>query len=456
MTDAEKGFRPPSNLDAERSALGGVLLDSEIALEAFTQLVAEDFFDRKHRRIYQAARDLDSRNEIIDIVTVSEELERKKWLEESGGLDYVASLTDCIPVLSSAVQHIRIIKDKSLLRQLLTASQQNIRDVLEGTGQAGMILDEAEKKIFGICGNLTSKDFTPISELVGSGMEALEKLRNAKGFVTGLSTGFDELDRMTTGFHSGELIILAARPSIGKTSLALNIAEHIAKLDQGAIAFFSLEMSSEQLTQRMLCANAGIGTKPIVEGTLAPSHWKELTDSADRLSRLPIFIDDSAGISSMELRAKVRHLGKREKIAIVFVDYIQLMRGEKGIENRQQEMARISGDLKALAKEIRIPVVALSQLSRQATRHEGPPRLSDLRESGAIEQDADVVLFLHDMKSDSDDEPSMGMSGYFRDVLLKIGKQRNGPRGDIDLVFDTAITRFFPRQPNQYEYNDQG
>jgi replicative DNA helicase len=185
---------------------------------------------------------------------------------------------------------------------------------------------------------------------------------------------------MTTGFHAGELIILAARPSVGKTSLALNMAEHIARLEKGGVAFFSLEMSSEQLTTRLLCANAGIGTKPIIEGTLAPSHWKELNESRDRLSRLPIFIDDTAGISSMELRAKVRHLGKREDLAIVFVDYLQLMRGEKGIENRQQEITRISGDLKALAKEIRIPVVALSQLSRQATRHEGPPRLSDLRE----------------------------------------------------------------------------
>ena len=455
MTEETAGFLPPQSLDAERSALGGILLDSEIALEAFARLEAEDFFDRKHRYIFQAARDLDSRNEVIDLVTVSEELTRRKWMEQAGGVDYIASLTDCIPVLSNVAQYISIIRDKSLLRQLLVASQENIRNVYDGTGRAQDILDAAERNIFTIGESLSSKDFIPISELVGSGMEALEQLRDARGFVTGLSTGFDELDRMTTGFHSGELVILAARPSVGKTSLALNMAEHMSRLEKGGVAFFSLEMSAEQLTQRLLCANAGIGTKPIIEGTLAPSHWKELTDSADRLSKLPIFIDDTAGIGSMELRAKVRHLGKREKLAIVFVDYLQLMRGEKGIENRQQEITRISGDLKALAKEMRIPVVALSQLSRQATKHEGPPRLSDLRESGAIEQDADVVLFLHDSQSDSGEEGSFGMSGYFRDVLLKIGKQRNGPRGEIDLVFDTAITRFFPKQPGQYEYDDR-
>jgi replicative DNA helicase len=455
MTEETAGFLPPQSLDAERSALGGILLDSEIALEAFARLEAEDFFDRKHRYIFQAARDLDSRNEVIDLVTVSEELTRRKWMEQAGGVDYIASLTDCIPVLSNVAQYISIIRDKSLLRQLLVASQENIRNVYDGTGRAQDILDAAERNIFTIGESLSSKDFIPISELVGSGMEALEQLRDARGFVTGLSTGFDELDRMTTGFHSGELVILAARPSVGKTSLALNMAEHMSRLEKGGVAFFSLEMSAEQLTQRLLCANAGIGTKPIIEGTLAPSHWKELTDSADRLSKLPIFIDDTAGIGSMELRAKVRHLGKREKLAIVFVDYLQLMRGEKGIENRQQEITRISGDLKALAKEMRIPVVALSQLSRQATKHEGPPRLSDLRESGAIEQDADVVLFLHDSQSDSGEEGSFGMSGYFRDVLLKIGKQRNGPRGEIDLVFDTAITRFFPKQPGQYENDDR-
>jgi len=455
MTEETVGFLPPQSLDAERDTLGGILLDPGIAIEAFARLNADDFFDRKHRYIFQAARDLDSRNEVIDLVTVSEELHRRKWMEAVGGLDYIASLTDCIPILANVVQYIRIIKDKSLLRQLLTASQDNIRNVYEGTGQARDILDSAERSIFSIAESLSSKDFVHISELVRSGMEALELLRDAKGFVTGLSTGFDELDRMTTGFHAGELIILAARPSVGKTSLALNMAEHIARLDKGGVAFFSLEMSAEQLTTRLLCANAGIGTKPIIEGTLAQSHWKELYDSEARLGKLPIFVDDTAAISSMELRAKVRHLCKREKLSIVFLDYLQLMRGEKGIENRQQEITRISGDLKALAKELKIPVIALSQLSRQATKHEGPPRLSDLRESGAIEQDADVVLFLHDSRSDGSEDGTFGMSGYFRDVLLKVGKQRNGPRGEIDLVFDTAITRFFPKQPGQYEFDDK-
>jgi len=444
MTE-EKGHRPPHSLDAEKSVLGAMLLDQELAVESLDSLNTPDFFDRKHRRIFQACRDLDSRNSVIDMVTVAEELSRKKQLEEAGGIDYLAALTDDIPLLSNVLEYVRIIRDKSMLRQLLTVSRENINEVLEGTEETQVILDTAASKVMAITESGSSGEFKPISQLVSVAIDELEKLRNTKGYVTGLPTGFTSLDRMTTGFHSGELIILAARPGVGKTSMALNMAAHIARETDRAVAIFSLEMSGDKLTTRMLCADAHIGTKPIIEGTLAQKYMYDLQEAADRLQRMNIFIDDKAGIGAMEVRAKVRSLKRREDLCMVFVDYLQLMRGDSKAENRQQEIARISGDLKALAKEMEIPVMALSQLSRMATKRSGPPQLSDLRESGAIEQDADLVMFLHQPQfhDETEDEMGDGFDYWNRDTILKIGKQRNGPLGLIRLNFRADITRFF-------------
>ncbi|MEN8209831.1 MAG: replicative DNA helicase, partial [Candidatus Fermentibacteria bacterium] len=440
--------------DAEKSVLGAMLLDQELAVEALDALNSKDFLDRKHRMIFQACRDLDSKNSVTDMVTVGEELQRKKNLEEAGGIEYLASLTDDIPLLSNVLQYIKIIKDKAMLRQLIKVSRENINEVLEGTEDVEIVLDTAASKIMAITEARASGDFKPISQLVSSGIEELEKLRNTKGYVTGLPTGFKKLDKMTTGFHPGELIILAARPGVGKTSMALNMAAQIAKQTERGVAIFSLEMSDAMLTQRLLCADAHIGTKPIIEGTLSQDSWYELQAAADRLQRLKIFIDDKAGIGSMEIRSKVRSLIRREDICMVFVDYLQLMRVEGKTENRQQEVARISGDLKALAKEMNLPVMALSQLSRMATKRTGPPELSDLKESGAIEQDADLVMFLH--------QPGMhsGNNGEFEDqidylrieTMLKIGKQRNGPLGIVNLIFQTDITRFFPLEEDESGY----
>jgi replicative DNA helicase len=450
MTE-DKGYRPPHSLDAEKSVLGAMLLDQELAVEALDALNEKDFFDRKHRMIFQSCRDLDSRNSVTDIVTVSEELSRKKNLEEAGGIDYLASLTDDIPLLSNVLQYIKIIKDKAMLRQLIKVSRENINEVLEGTADVENVLDSAASKIMAITESRASGEFKPISQLVSRGIEELENLRNTKGYVTGLSTGFTELDKMTTGFHPGELIILAARPGIGKTSMALNMATHIARETERAVAVFSLEMSDAKLTQRMLCADAHIGTKPIIEGTLPQKYWYELQAAADRLQRMKIFIDDKAGISSMEVRAKVRSLKRREDLCMVFIDYLQLMRGDGNVENRQQEIARISGDLKALSKEMEVPVMALSQLSRMATKRSGAPRLSDLRESGAIEQDADLVMFLHqpEIHAENDDEFEDQIDFLRRSTILKIGKQRNGPLGTVNLVFRADITRFFPVDPDE-------
>ncbi len=450
MTD-QPGHRPPHNPDAEKSVLGAMLLDQELTVEALDALDTQAFFDRKHRRIFQACRDLDARNSVTDMVTVSEELTRKKMLEEAGGIEYLASLTDDIPLLSNVLEYIRIIKDMAMLRQLLKVSRENIQEVLEGTADVKDVLDSAATKIVAITESCSRGEFKPISQLVSRGIEDLEELRNTKGFVTGLSTGFDELDRMTTGFHPGELIILAARPGIGKTSMALNMATHIARETDRAVAIFSLEMSDTMLTQRMLCADAHIGTKPIIEGTLAQEHWYELQAAADRLQRMKIFIDDSASINSMDIRAKVRSLKRREDLCMVFVDYLQLMRGDG--ENRQQEIAKISGDLKALSKEMKLPVMALSQLSRMATKRSGAPRLSDLRESGAIEQDADLVMFLHqpELHFAQDEEQDIEIDFLRRETILKIGKQRNGPLGIVNLIFRADITRFFPVDKEGFE-----
>ena len=448
----EKGFRPPQSLDAEKSVLGAMLLDQELTVEALDALHTKDFFDRKHRMIFQACRDLDGKNSVTDMVTVGEELSRKKTLEEAGGIDYLASLTDDIPLLSNVIQYIKIIKDKAMLRQLIKVSRENINEVLEGTEDVEIVLDTAASKIMAITESRASGDFKPISQLVSRGIEELEKLRNAKGFVTGLSTGFKKLDKMTTGFHPGELIILAARPGVGKTSMALNMAAHIAKETGQGVAIFSLEMSDAMLTQRLLCADAHIGTKPIIEGTLSQESWYKLQAAADRLQRLKIFIDDKAGIGSMEIRSKVRSLKRREDICMVFVDYLQLMRVDGKTENRQQEVARITGDLKALAKEMKLPVMALSQLSRMATKRTGAPQLSDLRESGAIEQDADLVMFLHQPKmyADTDGEFEDQMDFLRIETMLKIGKQRNGPLGVVNLMFKTDITRFFPLEQDEF------
>ena len=443
---AEK--QQPRSAEAESSVLGAIIVDPELAVEVFAALRAEDFTDRRHRMIYEACLQLDARNSAIDLVTLNAELDRIGNLEEAGGIDFLSSLAGEIPTASGVRSYVDIVRDKSLLRKLLAASNESIREVYESTDEARTIIDRAETRVFGISEGLTSSEFIPLKDLLERTIETFEKLRDSQDYVTGIPSGFSKLDEKTTGFHRGELVIIAARPSVGKTSLALNMAEHAAMAHGVQVGFFTLEMSNDELAQRLLCSNAGIGREAIVSGTLATRHWQDLFDAADRLSRAPIYIDDTPGIHAMELRARARHLKKQHDIGILFVDYLQLMRSERG-ENRQQEIANISGSLKALAKELKIPVIALSQLSRKAVAHEGPPRLSDLRESGAIEQDADVVLFLHDKGSDEGRDDYGFEERGLRNTLLKIGKQRSGPRGEIQLVFDANITRFYQQSWEQ-------
>ncbi len=437
----------PRSIDAERGVLAGVLTDSEIAVEVFGVLKVEDFHDAKHAYIYRACMSLDSRNRYIDLVTVAEELERQKWLEASGGIEYLTGLSEDIPILASVKQYAEIVREKAMLRRLGSASRETIREIAEGNLIPAEIMDRAEKRVFDIGEQLVEQDFHSMDELVGVGIKELEKLNQAGSHVTGLSTGFDRLDTMTTGLHGGELIIIAARPSVGKTTLALNMAFNIARqTGGGAVCFFSLEMAARELIKRVIASDSGVDLQALIKGEISSRAWLDITNAGERLSSLPMYVNDHPGLTSLELRARARHLRKRYGLSVVFVDYLQLMRGVGGEENRQQEIARISGDLKALAKDLDVPVVALSQLSRRAVTHEGParlPRLSDLRESGAIEQDADLVLFIHEERSDD----SFAERSYSddREVKLVIGKQRNGPRGEIEMVFQTRLGRFLER-----------
>jgi len=440
-----EGRKQPWSAEAERGVLAGILLNPEIAVEVFAALTESDFYDNRHRLIYAAARTIDSRGEPIDLVTVSSELGRVGDIDSAGGLEYISAITDDLPYLSNVLSYSGIVRDNSLLRQFLTIATQGIDKVFSTNVKASELLDQVSQKMFDIGTTAAQKDFFKVSELAAETIHVFETMRDSKGGVTGLSTGLEPLDRLTTGFHAGEMNVIAATPGVGKTSLALNMARHIATQKKGAVVFFSLEMTALQLTQRLVSSMAGVGIQPIVDGTLAPHFYDDLRKAALSLKDLPIYIDETPSVSAAEIRAKTRRLAQRESsgIAAVFVDYLQLMQGADDVENHQLRVARNSADLKGLAKDLKIPVMVLSQLNRSAARREGPPRLSDLRDSGAIEQDADMVIFLHDENADSGKEDDRSQGGLRR-ILLKIAKQRKGQRGEIKLIFNAAITTFYP------------
>jgi len=449
----DEGRRQPWSSEAERGVLAGILLDPEIAVEVFAALSSADFYDPRHRAVFNSARSLDSRGEPIDLVTVVTELERTGDTELAGGLEYVAALADDLPFLSNVLSYSDIVRDSSLLRQFLSVASQGMDRVYSTSVKAADLLDDVSQKIFDI-GTLSAvQDFVKVSELGASVMSVFETMRNSKDGVTGVSTGLEPLDSLTTGCHGGEMNVIAARHGVGKTSLALNMARHIAQQQVGTVAFFSLEMNSIQLAQRLVSSMAGVGTQPIIDGTLADHFYDDLYRASEQLKNIPISINDTPSITSAEIRAKTRRLAQREKngLAAVFVDYLQLMAGADDVENHQLRVAKNSADLKGLAKDMNVPVIVLSQLSRGAAKREGPPRLSDLRDSGAIEQDADLVIFLHDENAESgDDDPKA--QGGLRRILLKIAKQRKGQRGQINLIFNTATTTFFPDESQDHGF----
>ncbi len=430
---------PPQNVEAEISVLGAILLDGA-CLDRVTDVLAPgDFYRPAHRTIYQTMRNLHEGNEAIDLVTLKEHLQRAGKLEEVGGAAYLASLLDAVPTSANVPYHSKIVRERSILRQLIETATEIVGMGYQPEETVDGILDLAEKKILAIGQQKIRQGFRPLKDVIKETFERIQVLYERKELVSGLSTGFTQFDRLTSGLQSSELIIIAGRPSMGKTSFALNIAEHVALDLKLPVALFSLEMSQQQLVQRMLCSQAKVDSQKLRTGFLSKEDFPRLTLAAARLSEAPIFIDDTASASALEIRAKARRLkADLGMLGMIVIDYLQLMRGETGIENRQQEISDISRSLKALAKELEVPVVALSQLSRapEMRGRDRRPQLSDLRESGAIEQDADLVAFIYREEVYNEDTPDKGKA----EIIIR--KQRNGPVGTVELAFIHEFTKF--------------
>ena len=434
---------PPQNLEAEVSVLGAVLQDPAALLKAMEVLRPADFYKEAHRKIFGACIDLFERNEPVDLVTLANELMRRKQLEEVGGTSTLSALVDAVPTAANVAYHARIVKDKALLYALIQKATAVVSRAYADKDDVDEVLDWAEQQIFEISQDKVSRSFVPVKSVLKGTFQLIEKLYDRKSHVTGVPTGFKKFDEMTAGLQPSELVVVAGRPSMWKTSFCLNIAQHAAIQERILVAIFSLEMSKEQLVQRMLCSVAKVDSHKLRTGYLSDTDWPRLTTGAGILSESPIFIDDTPGISLLEMRAKARRLKAEQGLGLVIIDYLQLISGRGRVESRQQEISEISRSLKAMAKELDVPVVALSQLSRAVESRQPPrPQLSDLRESGAIEQDADVVTFLYrpalyrTRKEDELDEPEDNTT----EVI--IGKQRNGPTGTVHLAFLREYTRF--------------
>jgi replicative DNA helicase len=429
----------PHNLDAERSVLGAILIDNDAFNVAAAVIGSRAFFRDAHRRIFDRMVALAERSQPIDLVTLKEELDRSGDLDEVGGPAYIASLLDGVPRATNVEYYARIVKEKSTLRGLIFSANKILSNAYEADQDADIILDDAESAIFAVADDRIRSGFVPMRDLVKESFPKIEQLFEHKSFITGVATGFTEIDRMTRGFQRGDLIIVAARPSMGKTSLVLNIAQHVAA--NGRVAgVFSLEMSKEQLFMRLLASEAKIDNYRLMSGQIGQREYGNITQALELLSGAQLFIDDTAGAGVLEMRAKARRLQAEHGLDLLAVDYIQLMTGRGRFENRTLELASISRSLKGLAKELNVPIVVLSQLSRAPeARSDKRPQLSDLRESGALEQDADVVIliFREEMyKHTNEPAESDGVAE------LIVAKQRNGPTGVMKLAFLRQQTRF--------------
>lgn len=429
----------PCNLEAERSVLGAILLDDKAIHSAVEVLRKEDFYLESHRRIFEKMFALTADGSAIDLITLKEELQRSDELESAGGAAYLASLTDGLPRAINIEHYAQIVKGKALLRRLIEISNEMMVRSYQAEDSAEDILDGVEKAIFEIANRQFQKGFAPIEALVSTVYKHIEEVANRKTLITGVETGFAELDKMTAGLHPSDLIIVAARPGLGKTSLCLNIAQFVALKKQQSVGIFSLEMSKEQLVKRLLCAEAEIDSHKVNTGFLNKEDWIKLGRAAGSLSQAKMFIDDTAGMTISEMRSKARRLSLEHGLDLLIVDYLQLMSGSsQRIENRTQEISQISRGLKGLAKEINVPVIAISQLNRaiEARRGDHRPQLSDLRESGSIEQDADIVMFIYREDAVNPTEENSGVAEII------IGKQRNGPTGTFQLAFLKQFTKF--------------
>jgi replicative DNA helicase len=437
----------PHNLDAERSVLGAILLENHALNAAIEKLKSQDFFLDQHRRIFDRMIELGEAQQAIDLVTLTEELHRRGELDAAGGAAYLAQLVDGVPRVVNVDHYARIVKEKAILRNLIHASHAIQQQALDADDEADAILDRAESLIFELAEARIRAGLIGVKDLVRDNYERLERIFSEGRRVTGLASGYTQLDNQTAGLQPSELIILAARPSMGKTSLALNIAENVALGKREPVAVFSLEMSKESLLLRLLSSEARVDAHKFRTGHMGKDDWRRITESLGRLGEAPLWIDDSASATVTEIGAKARRLKRDKVLSLVIVDYLQLIAARGRFSNRNEEVSSISRALKGLAKELKVPVLVLSQLTRAPERDERRPQLADLRESGAIEQDADVVLFIHRpnfYKADMPDEDRAKTE-------LLVAKQRNGPTGILNFVFLSRHTRFEEAAPDTWE-----
>ena len=443
---------PPQNIEAEQSVLGAILLDNNALYTAFELITQEDFYKDSNRKIFIAMTELLEKNEPIDIITLTDHLRKKDNLDSVGGTQYLTSLASMIPTSANVRFHSKIVREKSMVRGLLRSVTDIARNVYETEQDAEELIDYAEKTIFDLSERRISPSFSLLKDVIKDSFQMIEQLYDKKETVTGVPTGFKELDELTTGLQKSDLIIIGGRPSMGKTAFSLNIAQHVGVNMNEPVAIFSLEMSKEQLAFRMLCSEAMVDSNNIRKGFIRKDDWHKLTSAAGKLAQSPIFIDDSSAISVLEMRAKARRLKVEHGLSLIIVDYLQLMRGRGNAERREQEISEISRSLKGLAKELRVPVIALSQLNRGVETRTGnkKPTLADLRESGAIEQDADVIIFLYrDEVYNKDSNDNKGKAEII------ISKQRNGPTGSIPLSFISHCTRFVDYSDREFHEIDE-
>lgn len=428
---------PPQNIEAEMSVLGAMLFEEAALVKAIEVLRPSYFYDEKHKLIFSAIQSLFEKNKPADLITVSEALRATGNLEDAGGASYLTHLTTAVPTAAHIEHYSKIVKEKAVLRGLIQSATQIVQESFDPGGEVQGVLDRAEQMIFDLSQNQIEGKFFSLKEIIHSSMETIDQLYQRKEHVTGLGTGFHDFDSKTSGLQPSDLIIVAGRPSMGKSAFALGICEYAGINLKKPVAVFSLEMSKEQLVQRMLCSHAKVDAQKVRTGFLSHQDWPKLTSAAGKLSEAPIFIDDTPGQSVLEVRAKARRLKMQHDISLVIIDYLQLMQGMGKAESRQQEISEISRSLKALARELRVPVIAVSQLSRAVENRTGNrPQLSDLRESGAIEQDADLVVFLFREEYYNPTEENRNKAEAI------IAKQRNGPIGSVELLFLKEWTRF--------------
>ena len=429
---------PPQNIGAEQSVIGAILLENEAISPAIESLQPEDFYKEAHKQIYLAMLDLYGKSEPIDLVTLTEQLSKREMLEKVGGATYLSTIASMVPTAANIKHYSKIVKEKSTLRKLITTATQIITTSYESDQDVNEILDQAESKIFGISENMVKQSYVHVKDVVKDTIEMVDKLFNKKELITGLPTGFMDLDEATTGFHPGDLIVIGARPGMGKTAFCLNVVTNAAISEKRPIAVFSLEMTKEQLVLRMICSEAEVDSKAVRSGYHSKEDYRKLVNAAGRLADVPIFIDDSFN-TVLDIRAKARRMKAEHGLGLIVIDYLQLMSGANASTSREQVISEISRSLKSLAKDLSVPIIVISQLNRSCEMRgtDKRPLIADLRESGAIEQDADVILFLY-------------RGEYYPDVKdaeagvaeLNIAKQRNGPTKRIKLSFIDKYTKF--------------